>query len=95
MSRPIDTLATSRAPVAPLFVGPANAQHIVGQPWRWTRDFARRAGVAILRVGGKPLIRASELAAALEREAAIPPSAEVADAAQERDLMRQELGALQ
>lgn len=66
--------------MAPIYIGPANAEHVIGQPWRWTRDTARRLGVSILKVGGKPLIRAAELAAALEREAALGAPSPALDA---------------
>lgn len=56
-------------PVAPIYIGPRNAEHVIGQSWRWCRDTARRLGVPVLRVGGKPLIRAVQFAMALERAA--------------------------
>lgn len=54
--------------VAPLYVGPRNVEHVIGHSWRWTRTTAKRLGVSVLQVGGKPLIRVSELQAAIERE---------------------------
>lgn len=56
--------------LTPLTIGPQNCALAIGHSWRWTRDFAKRVGLPVWRVGGKPLIPAAALISALEREAA-------------------------
>lgn len=62
-----------RCEVCPALIGPRNCEAFIGQPWRWVRDTARRLGVPVLTVGGKSFVRAPEMLAALEREAASQP----------------------
>ena len=45
----------------------------MGVPWRWLRDFTKRAGVPIWHVGAKSMISAVELMEALRREGAPRP----------------------
>jgi hypothetical protein len=59
--------------VAPIYIGPANAEQVTGAPWRWCRDFAKANGIAVLRAGAKSFIRADELAAAIARAAVAAP----------------------
>jgi len=87
MTEPARTLATA---VAPIYIGPQNCEHVLGQNWRWTRDTAKRLGVPVLRVGGKPLIRVAELVPALERDAGQEPAAAIDD--DELEQMRATLG---
>lgn len=66
-------------PIAPLLIGPKNACEMIGQPWRWVRDFARQHGVAMLHVGTKTVIPARELVIALRAAAARDPERELTD----------------
>lgn len=51
------------------FIGPRNAEAVVGQSWRWCRDHARAWGVPVLRVDAKPLIPVDQFLAALQNHA--------------------------
>jgi hypothetical protein len=66
-----DTDKTAMSSIVPFTIAPGNAREALGLPWRWCRDFARRAGVPIWHVGGKSAIPAAQLVAALERAAAL------------------------
>ena len=77
--------------VAPLTIGPANAVEMTGVPWRWLRDNAGRLGVPIWRVGGKSMIPAAPLLAALEQQAAAQEPRELTEE-EERQKLRQQLG---
>jgi len=83
--------ATARD-IVPLTIGPGNAVQMCGLPWRWLRDFARRANVPLWRVGGKSAIPASALLAALEREAAEHQPELVPTEDDDRVAMRKALG---
>jgi hypothetical protein len=65
-----DVRASAFVDRGPIYVTPTNAEQVIGQSWRWVRDTAKRLGVEILRVGGKPMIRTPELIGAFDREAA-------------------------
>jgi hypothetical protein len=68
--------APATTPVAPVFVGPANVEHVVGWTWRYVRDLARAHGVPILCPAGKPLIRLADLETAIERAVRHEPKPE-------------------
>jgi hypothetical protein len=51
-----------------LFIGPRNAETVIGAPYRWVRDTAARLGVRSVRQGRKSLIPAEAFRAALEAE---------------------------
>src|SRR5688572_22108338 len=53
---------------APLLIGPKNAEAVVGVPWRWCRDWARKLGIAFVGTGKKQLIPAGAFIAAIERD---------------------------
>jgi len=57
-------------PAAPVFLGPANCEQLVGHRARWVRQQAERLGVPVMRPAGsrKWLIDAAAFKAALERE---------------------------
>lgn len=63
------------AKVAPILLGPANAEAATGLPWRWCRDFAAAHGVRFVGSGKKRALIASEFVAALERASASPAPA--------------------
>jgi hypothetical protein len=69
-------------PVAPLFIGPGNCEHLIGHRPRWVRKQAERLGVPVLRPAGsrKWLIDAIAFKAALEREGIAPKPSEAAAA---------------
>ena len=77
--------------VTPIYIGPQNCEHVLGQNWRWTRDTAKRLGVPVLRVGGKPLISVAELVPALERDAGATQATALTDD-EELEQMRASLG---
>jgi len=58
--------------VQPLALGPANCAAIIGQPWRWTRDTARRLGVPVHRCAGKSWIEAETFLCALRAQSTEP-----------------------
>jgi hypothetical protein len=74
-----------------VFVGPANAEHVIGWTWRYVRDFARAHGVPILRPAGKPLIRLGDLEAAIDRAALQEPKAEADELEAARAALAREL----
>jgi hypothetical protein len=51
------------------FLGPKNAEAVVGHPWRWCRDHARAWGIQLLTVDRKTVIPAEPFFAALEAHA--------------------------
>lgn len=51
------------------FLGPKNAEAVVGHSWRWCRDHARAWGVRLLTVDRKTVIPAEAFYAALEAHA--------------------------
>ena len=53
----------------PIAISSKNAESAVGVPWRWLRDHAAELGVTIIKIGGKSMIKADDLLAALERRA--------------------------
>lgn len=57
-------------PVVPLMIGPRNCENVLGVPWRWARDHARRLGVSPISVAGKSMFPAAALIEALKREGA-------------------------
>lgn len=52
------------------FLGPKNAEAVVGHSWRWCRAHARAWGVQLLTVDRKTVIPAEAFCAALEAHAA-------------------------
>jgi hypothetical protein len=52
------------------FLGPKNAEAVVGHSWRWCRDHARTWGVQLLTVDRKTVIPAEAFFAALEAHGA-------------------------
>jgi hypothetical protein len=56
--------------VAPLLLGPRNAEQATGLPWRFVRDHARALGVEPVRIGRKLAIPASAFLEALQRQQA-------------------------
>lgn len=56
--------------VAPLAIGPANAEQLTGQSWRWWRDHASDLGLQVVRVAGKPMIDAAAVVRVLAQQAA-------------------------
>jgi hypothetical protein len=65
-----------RFAAAAVLVGPANAEIVLGVPWRRAREAAARAGLRPVRVGVAGCFRVAELLAALECEPAPLRSAE-------------------
>jgi hypothetical protein len=59
--------------VAARFLGPKNAEAVVGHPWRWCRDHARAWGVPVLTVDRKTCIPTEPFFAALEAHAVKQP----------------------
>lgn len=55
----------SSTDVPVLLIGPANALHVVGAPWRWCRNTARELGVQLVGTRRRQLIPAGEFLAAL------------------------------
>jgi hypothetical protein len=89
-----NSTSRKRAPVSPIVVGPANCEAAIGQNWRWTRDFAARAGVKIWRVSGKSVIPLEALLKAMEREGEMQVLDAPAPATEEQELnaLAQRLG---
>ena len=48
-----------------LYIGPDNAQDLIGQSWRWCRTFAASAGVEVFTVRRKPFIEIEKFNQAL------------------------------
>jgi len=48
---------------APLYIGPANCEAVVGLPWRRVRDHARELGLPLVQLGKTRLVPADALAA--------------------------------
>ncbi|MBI3204508.1 MAG: hypothetical protein HYZ29_23435 [Myxococcales bacterium] len=83
-----------KSPVAPMLLGPANAESAVGAPWRWVRDAASELGVRFVGHGRKRFVVASEFMAALARVAStsVEPAAVAAGPADPAAAVRQALG---
>lgn len=50
-----------------ILISSKNAELVVGQSWRFVRDFARRNGVRLVTIGRKRAVHAADFLAALER----------------------------
>lgn len=59
--------------VAPLAIGPANCEAMLGVSWRWLRDHAAELGLTVLRVDGKPFVDAAAAIDAIRRHGKAPP----------------------
>jgi hypothetical protein len=46
----------------PILISVKNAEAVVGQSWRWVKQYARDCGVPIYRANGKPFIEAEAFA---------------------------------
>jgi hypothetical protein len=68
------------ARVAAIYLGPHNAEAVIGLPWRRVRDHARELGVPMVRVGKALLVPADLFAAAAQARGTTAPAP--ADAAQ-------------
>ena len=55
--------------LAPIFLGPANAEQAHGWPWRYVKERARQLGIPMLGTGKKLCVSSSAFLAALERAA--------------------------
>lgn len=64
------------ASVAPLTIGPANCEAVLGVSWRWLRDHAKGLELTILRVNGKPFVEAAAALEAIRRHGVKPQSEE-------------------
>lgn len=84
-------LKRAEATIIPITIGPRNAVEMTGLSWRWLRDNAARLRVPVWRVGGKSMIPAAPLLAALELEAAAQEPRELTDE-EEREKLRRSLG---
>lgn len=63
------------AVVAPLAIGPANCEPMLGVSWRWLRDHAAELGLEVVRVGSKSFVEAAPALAAIRRHGVpCPPS---------------------
>jgi hypothetical protein len=78
------TRAPDREAPRPRYIGPRNAEAVIGHAWRWVRDHAKAWGVPVLRVDAKPLIDADAFAAAVQAHAVVETSPE-AEARAEAD----------
>jgi hypothetical protein len=65
-------------------IGPANCEATTGMPWRFVRDHAPELGVEFIAIGGKRVILASALLAALERRGNAAPADDVDELAEMR-----------
>lgn len=52
------------------YIGPKNAELVIGHPWRWCRDHAKAWGVPMLTVDRKTVIPVEAFCKALEAHAA-------------------------
>lgn len=67
---PREAQSSAQRNVAPLLIGPANAEAAMGAPWRWVRRRAAELGVPVIGSGRKTFVRAADFIAALERGSA-------------------------
>jgi hypothetical protein len=77
--------------VAPVAIGPKNAEVMAGVPWRWIIDHADELGIEFITVGAKRVVMADELRRALEGRRAANPEPEVSEET-ELEAMRRRLG---
>lgn len=61
--------------VAPLTIGDANCQAVIGRPWRWCVETARALGVPVLTVRRRPVIPAQQFIEALWKAGGNPSAA--------------------
>ena len=87
------TAVLDSVPVFPLLVTPLNVDAVCGDNWRHIVEWARGNGVTIYQLGKRPVIKTTDLLAAIEQYGA-PHQQEVEapTGATEAELIRRSLG---